>query len=50
VEERLHINVIYTKANLVGYNSVADIMGSTFIRLAVVASQVCEIMQDSKKI
>jgi len=33
-----------------GYNSVADIMGSIFIRLAVLASQSREITRNSDKI
>jgi len=33
-----------------GYNSVADNTGLGFIRLAVVASQIYEITQNSEKI
>jgi len=34
----------------VGYNAVADNYGSIFIRLAVLASQICEITRNSPKI
>jgi len=34
----------------VGFNAVADNMGSIFIRLAVVASKICEIQRNSLKI
>ena len=45
-----HNLCIPEKYALVGYNSVADIMGSIFIRLTVVASQNCEITRNSDRI
>jgi len=38
------------KVHLVGYNSVADMYRSIFIRLAVVASKICEITRISELI
>jgi len=39
-----------TFSGLQCYNAVADNNGSIFIRLAVVAYQICEIQRDSPKI
>ena len=48
-QRNLYISEKYI--HLVGYNSIADsLYGSIFIRVSIVASQICEITQISEKI